>query len=341
MAVLGAGAIGCFVGGLWLGAGLRVRFIGRERVRAEVAAHGLTLTDQDGGSRLVPADRIDYQIKPAALKQADIILLTVKSTGTQAAAREIARHARKDAAVISLQNGISNADTLRRLLPKREIVQAMAPYNVVRLGPGRWHRASWGDLTAADHPVTRALAERIGDRPGRLKLTGDIAGVAWGKLLINLNNAINALSGLTILDQLRQRDYRRTLAAAMIETLGLLDAAGITPVATGPIPPKLLPHAIGAGDFVFNNLVLRVQKIDPAARSSMADDLAADRPTEIDYLNGEVVRLAASLGREAPVNAAIVALVKQAELGIERTWDAAGLRRHVLEGHRGAAIFGY
>ena len=73
----------------------------------------------------------------------------------------------------------------------------------------------------------------------------------------------------------------------------------------------------------------------------MCDDLAAGRETEIDWLNGEVVKLARSLGREAPVNSHIVDLVKQAEMGINRTWTAAELRAHVLEGHRGVEIFGY
>ena len=79
-------------------------------------------------------------------------------------------------------------------------------------------------------------------------------------------------------------------------------------------------------DFIFRNMFLKVQKIDPAGRGSMADDFAAGRPTEIDYLNGEVVRLAASLGREAPVNEAIVELVKLAEAGVERLWSAGELR---------------
>src|SRR3546814_6074321 len=92
------------------------------------------------------------------------------------------------------------------------------------------------------------------------------------------------------------------MAAAMVETMELLKIAGIEPVATGPIPPRLLPHAIGAPDFIFRNFLLRVQKIDPHARSSMSDDLADGRETEVDYLNGEVVKLARSLGKEAPVN---------------------------------------
>ena len=339
--MLGAGSVGCFVGGAWLAAGCKVSFLGREAVAREVAEHGIGLSDQHGWRIHLAPELIDYSTRPAALKKADIIALCVKSTATEAAAKEIARHARPGTAVISFQNGISNADTLKRLLPKFEIVRGMVPYNVVHLGPGRWHRATWGELTAGNCELTRRLAEHIGDRPGKLVLADDMVGVAWGKLLLNLNNAINALSGQTILEELGHRDYRRVLAAAMIETLELLDRAGIEPVKTGPIPPKLLPHAIAAPDFVFRNLLLRVQKIDPAARSSMADDLAAGRATEIDYLNGEVVRLARALGREAPVNSAIAALVKQAEMGIERLWSPQDLRRHVLEGHRGAALFGY
>lgn len=341
IAVLGAGSVGCFLGAAWIAAGCKVSLVGRKGVQTEIAEHGVELSDQDGWRIHLAPSLVPFATKPAALGQADVIALCVKSTGTEAAAREIARHARPGATVISFQNGVSNTATLTALLPKFDVVQAMVPYNIVRLGPGRWHRATWGELTAARTAVSTRLAAAIGDRPGRLLLADDMLGVAWGKLLLNLNNAINALSGKTILEELDQRDYRRVLAAAMVETLELLALAGIEPVKTGPVPPRLLPHAIAAPDFIFRNLLLRVQKIDANARSSMSDDFAAGRPTEIDYLNGEVVKLARSLGREAPVNSAIVDLVRQTEAGVEHLWSAADLRKYVLEGHRGVAIFGY
>jgi 2-dehydropantoate 2-reductase len=339
--VHGAGSIGCYVGGAWLAAGLDVAFLGRERLKAEIAEHGLALSDTPGWGVHFAPDRVTFETDPKALARADIVLLTVKSVGTEAAAGEIARHVPAGATVISLQNGVSNAETLRGLLPKHRIVQAMVPYNVVHLGPGRWHRATGGDLYAEDNEVTRDLAARIGDRPGRLRLSGDMPAVAWSKLLLNLNNALNALSGLTYVEELKQRDYRRVFAAAIVETLELLDLAGIEPAKIGAVGPRLLPHVIGAPDFVFNNMFLKVQKIDPKGRGSMADDFDAGRPTEIDYLNGEVVALAERLGRKAPVNAAIVALVKQAEAGVQRLWSAKELRAHVLGRHKGAAGFGY
>jgi 2-dehydropantoate 2-reductase len=339
--VMGAGSVGCFVGGAWLAAGCKVSFLGRESVKQEVAEHGIGLSDQQGWKVHLAPSLIEFATRPAALRQADVIVLSVKSTGTAAAAKEIGRHATRGATVISFQNGISNAATLKSMLPKFEVVQGMIPYNVVRLGPGRWHRATWGELMAAESETTRSLAALIGDRPGKLLLAGDMMSVAWGKLLFNLNNAVNALSGKTILEELSQRDYRRVLAAAIMETLELLDAAGIEPAKIGQVPPRLLPHVIGSPDLVFKHLFLRVQKIDPKARSSMADDFSAGRPTEIEYLNGEVVKLARSLGRKAPVNGAIVDLVRQAEAGVERIWSAAEMREYVLEGRRAVAAFGY
>ena len=184
------------------------------------------------------------------------------------------------------------------------------------------------------------LNRRLVKGPGTLRLSDDMPGVAWGKLLINLNNAVNALSGRTLLEQLNDRDYRRVFAATQIEALELLDAAGIEPAKIGPFPPRLIPHVIAAPDWLFKRTVLRMQKISPEARSSMADDFAAGRPTEIDWLNGEVVRLAAKLGRKAPVNQRIVELVRQAEAGVERAWTGKDLRAHVLES-RAVAGFGY
>ena len=338
--VHGAGSIGCYVGGAWAAAGLDVTLLGRESVRDEIAGNGLTITDSQGGRIALRPDEIRFATRPKALAAADVIALCVKSNGTEAAAREIARHARADAALISFQNGVSNVDLLKATLPKLVVLHAMVPFNVARLGNGRWHKGVAGTLCAEDHEVTRALAETIGDRPGRLELSRDMIGIAWGKLLINLNNAVNALSGKTLVEQLAIRDYRRVVAASQVEALDLLKAAGIEPAAVGPIPPRLLPHVIGAPNFLFRHLVKR-QRIDASARSSMADDFAAGRETEIDYLNGEVVKLARRLGRRAPVNEEIVSLVRQAEAGVERTWSAAELREHVLGRHRTVPGFGY
>ena len=337
----GAGSIGCWAGAAWIAAGLPISFVGRSSVAEEIAANGLTVTDSDRRRIELRPDEVDFSTSPTTLRKADIIALCVKSQATGDAAREIARHARKDAVVISFQNGVSNGEVLRRALPNRVVLQAMVPFNVARLGNGRWHKGVAGSLSAEAHETTRRMAERIGNGPGRLVLTDDIKGILWGKLLINLNNAVNALSGRPLLEQLSDRDYRRVVAASQIEALDILAKAGIEPAKIGPIPPRLLPHVFGSPNLLFSQLVLKRWRIDASARSSMADDIAAGRPTEIDHLNGEIVRLAHGMGRRAPVNEMIVNLIRQHELGVERTWGPRDLRDHVLGSHRAVPGFGY
>ena len=121
------------------------------------------------------------------------------------------------------------------------------------------------------------------------------------------------------------------VAASQREALRLFKRAGIRPAKVGAVGPRLLPRVIGAPDWLFTNIFMKRWKIDAKARSSMADDLAAGRKTEIDYLNGELVRLAERLGMEAPVNRAVVALVHEAEAGAKPLSPAA-LRRAVLGG---------
>lgn len=212
-----------------------------------------------------------------------------------------------------------------------QVVRGMVPFNVAYLGEGRFHKGVAGELWAEDRPEMRALAARVGQGPAGLRLSDDMLGVAWGKLLINLNNAVNALSGRTLIEQLSQRDYRRVVAASMREGLKLLKRAGIRPAKVGPVAPQLLPQVIGSPDWLFNNLFLKLQKIDAKARSSMTDDIAAGRKTEVDFINGELVRLADRLGAPAPINCRIVELIHTAEAG-GPPWSPAALRREVLGG---------
>jgi 2-dehydropantoate 2-reductase len=328
--VLGAGSIGCFVGGCWQAAGLDVRFIGRPSFDRDIGEHGLTLTDFSGWQAQFAPHEIDYRCDPASIAGADIIALCVKSGATADAAKQIAQHGRDGATVISFQNGISNVDVLEREVGERfTVVRGMVPYNVAYLGEGRFHKGVAGDLYADDRPQTRTLAEAIGQSPASLRLSNDMLGLAWGKLLINLNNAVSALSGRTLLEELRERDYRRVFAGSMREGLRLLGKAGVEPAKVGAVGPRLLPWVIGAPDWLFNNLFMKAWKIDAKARSSMADDLASGRTTEVDYINGELVALADRLGEPAPVNRKVVGLIRKAEAGAP-PWRSAELRRELL-----------
>jgi len=308
---------------------LPVTFIGRPTIAADVAENGLTVSDFSGWQ--VRLEDVDYRTEPSGLADADVIALCVKSGATADAARDIAGHGRSGALVISFQNGISNVDVLDRALGDRfEVVRGMVPFNCAYLGEGRFHKGVAGaPLYAENRPRTRELAGRVGAGPAELELSDDMPGIAWGKLLINLNNAVNALSGRTLLTELRERDYRRVFAAAMREGLGILERAGIRPAKVGAVGPRLMPAVIDSPDWLFNRVFIKRWKIDSKARSSMSDDLAHGRKTEVDYINGELVALAERIGVKSPINCKIVELIRAAEAGA-KPWAPAALRREVL-----------
>jgi len=323
--VYGAGSIGCYVGGRLAATGSAVAFVGRPRLAAEIRAHGLHLTDWRGADLRVPAAQMRFETDPGAAREADLVLVTVKSSGTEQAGRELAAVLKPGTIVISFQNGLHNDEVLRAELPGRTVLTGMVPFNVVNRGAGAFHQGSEGALEAqADASLAPHLsAFAAAGLP--LELHRDMRAVQWGKLQLNLNNAINALSGIPLKEELSQRAFRRCLALAQEEMLDLLDAAGIRPAKLTPLPPHLLPRMLTVPDAVFRLLASRMLAIDPLARSSMWEDLQAGRATEIDWLNGEVVRLAGSLNRTAPVNGKLVALILEAEKGGRRDWSGPEL----------------
>jgi 2-dehydropantoate 2-reductase len=146
-----------------------------------------------------------------------------------------------------------------------------------------------------------------------MRPTDDIAGVQWGKLLVNLNNAINALSGLPLREQLSNRDWRRLFADQIAEGLMAVRAEGIKPVSSTPVPLSLVPHLLRLPNAVFAIALAPAMKIDPQARSSMWEDLDRRRRTEIDYLQGVITEIADRRGLSVSLSRRIVALIRDAE----------------------------
>jgi 2-dehydropantoate 2-reductase len=325
ISVFGAGSIGCYVGGRLAAAGAEVTLIGRERVGAEIREHGLRLTDLHGADVRVGAPGIAFATGPESAATADLVVVSVKSAGTPEAGAALASAIGSDTVVVSAQNGLGNADTLRAALPEQVVLAAMVPFNVVHRGDGHFHQGSEGDLEIEQHPAVRAFAPVFDDAGLPLHTRDDFRSVQWAKLLFNLNNAVNALSGLPLREELSQRSFRRAVALAQREALTLLTARGIAVAKLTPLPPQWIPRLLTVPDGVFRVAGSRMLAIDPHARSSMWDDLEAGRRTEVDWISGEIVRLAASSGTAAPVNARLVELIREAEAGGNRHWSGDAL----------------
>jgi 2-dehydropantoate 2-reductase len=309
--VAGAGSIGCFVGGMLVAGGRSVALLARPRVIGEIQANGLRLTSFEGFDRQLASNTLTLSEDPRMFSDTGIVLVTVKSADTAEIADVIANNAPADAVIVSLQNGVGNVSVLRERLPGRRVLAGMVPFNVIARGPGQFHRATSGDIVIEQDDA--GTADRLSVPGLKMRASADIAGVQWGKLLVNLNNALNALADLPLRQQLAQRAWRRLFADQMAEGLAALRAEGIKPVSSTPIPAGWTPHLLRLPDAIFEALLGRTMKIDPEARSSMWGDLQRGRLTEIDYLQGVITEIADRRGLQVPLSRRIVALIKSAE----------------------------
>lgn len=311
VAIVGAGSIGCYIGGCLISAGVDVTLIGRQRMQQQLQSNGLTLTDWRGKQEYVAPENINYSLEISALANADFILVTVKSGDTEAIALDIAKYAKSSAVIVSLQNGVTNGDVLRKHLPMFTVLSGMVPFNVLTKGEGQLHCGTEGNVAledpnnSADELIAAFDSARLS-----VDIYNDLRNIQWTKLLLNLNNAINALSGIPLLEELSDRAYRRILAQAISEALIVFKAAGIEPVKSGKVRPKIIPFVLSLPTWLYKIVASSMLKIDPTARSSMYEDFMLGRQTEIDYLNGAIADLAKAHHQASPINAAITQLVK-------------------------------
>lgn len=313
IAIFGAGSIGCYLGGQLAHAGANVTFIGRQRFKSEIDASGLILTHFERDEIALAADQFTFSLDPKDIGAADIILLTTKSQDTAQAAKTIAAYAKADAIIISFQNGVSNPEVLRETL-SQIVLGAVVPFNVTGKGPGAFHCGTEGDLTVQniDDPRLKDLQALFAKAEQGLVLSNDILAVQWGKLLVNLNNAFNTLTGGTLRQGLLQRDYRRALALVVEEGLKVAQGAGIEPAAFGKTDAAKMIKILRLPNFIYKIIMNKIVKIDASARSSMLDDLEMGRVSEIDYLQGEIVHLAEKTEQTAFYNKIIYDLVNDA-----------------------------
>lgn len=312
IAILGAGSIGCYLGGCLASVGIDVTLIGRKRMQQQLHTHGLTLTDWRGRHDYLVPTKLHYSLDFNELADADFILVTVKSGDTQSVAKDIAQHVKPSAVIVSFQNGVTNGDVLQQQLPNLMVLSGMVPFNVLTKGEGKLHCGTEGNLAIEDPAnISEKLIDALTVAGLCVDIHNDLTNIQWTKLLLNLNNAINALSGVPLLEELSDRTYRRLLAQAIREALIVFKAAGIKPVKSGKVIPQIIPWVLSLPTWLYKIVASSMLKIDPTARSSMYEDFMLGRPTEIDYLNGAIVQLAKTHRVSSPVNSAITQLVKE------------------------------
>jgi len=309
IAILGAGSIGCWIGGHLLEGGADTILIGRAKYAGQIAEHGLTLTHFERSDIHLPD--VNYVTDANVLAEADIVAVCTKSQDTEAAAQQILEFAKPNITVISFQNGIRNAEILQRVLPEGiNIIPAIVPFNVTPKGPGAFHCGTAGDLVMGSVPYD--IGSVLAASGQSVRASDNIIGDQWAKMIVNLNNGLNTLSSGTLRQGLMQRDYRRALAACVEEALGVANAVEVQVGTFNGRKPTALIKTLRLPNWAYGLVMQLIVKIDAQARSSMLDDLEVGRPPEIEYLQGEIVRQAASVGITAPKNAAIQSAVQSA-----------------------------
>lgn len=286
--VMGAGAVGCYFGAMLARAGYELIFIGRPAFVGQVRRHGLRLQHRDFDLVLPVTASEDA----AGLADADLILFTVKSSDTETAGRAMANCLRDDALVLSLQNGVDNAERLSAILSRP--VHPVATYVAVEMaGPGHVRHHGRGELLTGDFPGAVSLCDLLGRAGIPATHSAQVDELLWSKLLINCAyNALSAVAQHSYAEMTAIDGVTGVMAAAVDECVAVARAAGVA-----------LGHPGMAQ-------VLALVTAMPAQRSSTAQDLARGRPTEIEHLNGHVVRLGSELGVPTPVNATLLAVVR-------------------------------
>jgi 2-dehydropantoate 2-reductase len=313
--IMGAGAIGSYVGGRLAAEGVDVVFVSRHALSPAFDATGFSLVELGGERRALARSKIVHTTDVASLSDRDVVLCCVKSGATADVAGQLKAVLPRGVIAVSLQNGMHNGEVLRAGLPEQIVLAGIVGFNVVSREGGVFQRTTSGPLVIEAHPDERVAAlGRTLERSGfEVKIAADVQALQWAKLVMNLNNAVSALSDVPTKDLLFSSGYRKVLAAIVAESVRVLRKAGIRTASLTGLPVSWMPLLLGLPTPILRVVASTQLKIDPDARSSMWEDLVKGRPTEVDQLNGEIVRLAESCGAHAPINRRVVEVVHRYE----------------------------
>jgi len=294
VAVMGAGAVGCFYGGMLARAGHAVTLIGRPQHVAAVHAQGLRMQTLSFDEQVPMAANTEA----AAVAGADVVLFAVKSTDTETAGQQMRPHLKPGALVLCLQNGVDNAERLRTVLPDHSVAAAVVYVATEMAGPGHLRHHGRGELVIEPAPGSEGLAQALIAAGVPTEISDNVRGALWVKLILNCAyNALCALGKLPYGTLVKRPGVREVMADVVAECRAVAAADGVT-----------LPGDVDLA-------VRRIAETMPTQHSSTAQDLMRGKPTEIDHLNGYVLRRGQSLGVPTPANRVLWTLVKLAEAG--------------------------
>ena len=292
VAVLGAGAVGCFYGGMLARAGHSVTLIGRPPHVQAVQANGLRMQTLNF-DEAVP---LDASTEASAVAGADLVLFAVKSPDTESAGAQMRQHLQPGALVLCLQNGVDNAERLRAVLPGVSVAAAVVYVATEMAGPGHLRHHGRGELVIEPSPRSTEVAQALIAAGVPTEVSDNVRGALWAKLILNCAyNALSAVGRIAYGELVQRPGVPAVMQDVVAECRAVADADGVN-----------IPGDVDAA-------VRRIAETMPTQFSSTAQDLLRGKPSEIDHLNGFIVRRGEALGVPTPANRALWAVVKLVE----------------------------
>jgi len=292
IAVMGAGAVGCFYGGMLARAGHAVTLIGRPAHVDAIRSNGLRMQTQWFDEPVT----LQASTDASAVAGADVVLFAVKSPDTESTGAAMRTHLNTDALVLCLQNGVDNAERLQSVLPDHTVAAAVVYVATEMAGPGHLRHHGRGELLIEPSALSTSVAQALAAAGVPTEVSDNVRGALWAKLILNCAyNALSALSRLPYGELVQRPGVTDVMRDVVAECKAVAQADGVT------LPPDV------------DTTVRRIAETMPTQYSSTAQDLMRDKPTEIDHLNGHVVRRGEALGVPAPANRALWVMVKLAE----------------------------
>ncbi len=292
VAVLGAGAVGCFYGGMLARAGHRVTLIGRPQHVQVFQAQGLRMQTLAFDETV----KVQASTDAAAVSGADLVLFAVKSPDTETAGEQMRDHLKPGALVLCLQNGVDNAERLRAVLPGISVAAAVVYVATEMAGPGHLRHHGRGELVIEPSPASEQVAQALMTAGVPTEISHNVRGALWAKLILNCAyNALSAVGRIAYGELVQQPGVNEVMRDVVAESRAVAAADGVS-----------LPADVDAA-------VRRIAETMPGQFSSTAQDLMRGKPSEIDHLNGFVVRRGEALGVPTPANRVLWVMVKLVE----------------------------
>ena len=309
-AVVGLGAVGSMLGGLLAKTGDNITLIGRKNQVDVIKKNGITIDGVHIMENLHATDKF------SSLTDVDVMFVCVKSYDTYELALKIKKYLKKSALIVSMQNGVRNARQLEGITGVKTL-SSVVLFNAIYRKAGDVSLTMKGGLLLEYNKEKYATILKIHNvlkKAGfNVEIIDDIHAALWSKLVLNLQIAVTALTGQSIKESTKDRISRKIIISTMNEGLQVVKRSEIRLRALPKVDPRKMIWILKTGGSLSTVLSSHIIGLKENARNSMWQSLSRGKPTEIDYINGEIVNLAKQNNLKAPINTKLVELIKEAE----------------------------